>query len=127
MSAAKTYGGQSAGLMLGGVKRPKKPTKAEAETSKLRARLGAARFGLLERLAATMDKAAWTGGDNTPLTVWRNFAWPLFRGVPPEPGRLARAIVETIDTGRAEGSKAERERQQELCEAFKGAGLWRAA
>lgn len=81
----------------------------------------------LAKVAASMNRLAWTDGDNTPLSVFRNFTFSLPEQLLNEPGELAQYVCGGIATG--EGGKdapppLHEQRLAEMRATFQADGLW---
>lgn len=83
-------------------------------------------YQLLSRVAEAMNRATWTGNDNTALSVFKNFVFPWIGDDFQEPCLLCEEILGGVATGE-NGTDApaplHRARLEELRAAFEAAGL----
>ncbi|MBR3583757.1 MAG: hypothetical protein IKO01_10000 [Kiritimatiellae bacterium] len=80
----------------------------------------------LAKVAASMNRAAWTDGDNTAQSVFENFAFTMTEQFLNAPNEMAEDILECVATGengQSVPSPLHEERIAELRAAFKTDGL----
>lgn len=80
-------------------------------------------YANLAKVAASMNRAPWTDGDNTPQSVFENFTFSLTEQFLNTPAEMAEDILSCVDTGAKEPSPLYKQRIAELKAAFVADGI----